>query len=49
VRFLRCFRKSVFGNESARMTKDRCEEFFDGDNFLTDDEFRKNIEVQLAR
>jgi hypothetical protein len=49
VRFLGCFRREFFGNESARMTKDRCEEFFNGDNFLTDDEFRKNIEVQLAR
>jgi hypothetical protein len=45
LRFLRCFRKSFFGNESARMTKDRCEEFFNGNNFLTDDEFRKNIRV----
>jgi hypothetical protein len=25
------------------MTKKRCEEFFGDDNFLTDDEFRKNI------
>jgi hypothetical protein len=45
VRFLRCFRKSFFGNESARMTKERCEEFFSGDNFLTDGELRKNIEM----
>jgi hypothetical protein len=45
LRFLRCFRKSFFGNESARMTKDRCEEFFNGDNFLTNDEFHKNIAV----
>ena len=48
-RFLRDFRRVFFENESASMTKDRCEEFFNGDNFLTDDEFRKNIEVQLAR
>jgi hypothetical protein len=26
-----------FGNESASMTRDRCEEFFDGDNFLSND------------
>jgi hypothetical protein len=45
LRFLRCFRKSFFGNESARMTKERCEEFFSGDNFLTDGELRKNIEM----
>jgi hypothetical protein len=42
-RFLRCFRKSFFGNESAHMTKNRCEEFFNGDNFLTDDEYQKCI------
>ena len=45
LRFLRCFRKIFFGNESARMTKDRCEKFFNGNNFLTDDEFRRNIAV----
>jgi hypothetical protein len=27
------------------MTKDCCEEFFNGDNFLMNDEFRKNIAV----
>ena len=36
-RFLRDFRRVFFGNESASMTKDRCEEFFDGDNFVSDD------------
>ena len=35
-RFLRDFRRVFFGNESASMTKDRCEEFFDGDNFVSD-------------
>jgi hypothetical protein len=35
VRFLRCFRKEFFGSESARMTKERCEAFFNGDNFLS--------------
>jgi uncharacterized protein (DUF3820 family) len=34
-RFLRDFRRVFFGNESASMTKDRCEEFFDGDNFVS--------------
>ena len=43
VRFLRCFREEFFGNKSARMTKERCEEFFNGDNFLTDDEYRRCI------
>jgi hypothetical protein len=38
VRFLRCFRKEFFGSKSAHMTKDRCEEFFNGDHFPTDDE-----------
>ena len=41
VRFLRCFRREFFGDESARMTKERCEGFFNGDNFLTDDEYQK--------
>jgi hypothetical protein len=35
VRFLRCFRNEFFGNKSARMTKGRCERFFDGDNFVS--------------
>jgi hypothetical protein len=35
ARFLRCFRRELFGNKSARMTKDRCEEFFNGDNFVS--------------
>ena len=35
VRFLRWFRNEFFGNESARMTKGRCERFFDGDNFVS--------------
>jgi hypothetical protein len=43
VRFLRCFRKEFFGNKSTSMTKDRCEEFFNGDHFLTDDEYRRSI------
>jgi hypothetical protein len=34
VRFLRCFRNEYFGNKSARMTKERCEEFFNADNFV---------------
>jgi hypothetical protein len=45
VRFLRGLRKEFFGNKSARVTKDRCEGFFDDDNFLTDDEYRRNIEA----
>jgi uncharacterized protein (DUF3820 family) len=36
-RFLRDFRTVFFGNESASMTRDRCEEFFDGDNFVSND------------
>jgi hypothetical protein len=35
VRFLRCFRREFFGNESARMTKGRSEAFFNGDNFVS--------------
>jgi hypothetical protein len=35
VRFLRCFRNEFFGNKSARITKERCEEFFNGDNFVS--------------
>ena len=34
-RFLRDFRRVFFGNESASMTKDRCEGFFNGDNFVS--------------
>jgi uncharacterized protein (DUF3820 family) len=33
--FLRDFRRVFFRNESASMTKDRCEGFFDGDNFVS--------------
>ena len=36
-RFLRDFRRVFFGNESASMTKDRCEGFFDGGNFVSND------------
>src|SRR6516165_8873832 len=36
-RFLRDFRRVFFGNESASMTKDRCEEFFNGDNFVSNE------------
>ena len=36
-RFLRDFRRVFFGDKSARMTKERCEEFFDGDNFVSND------------
>jgi hypothetical protein len=33
--FLRCIKRELFGNESARMTKERCEKFFSGDsNFV---------------
>jgi uncharacterized protein (DUF3820 family) len=42
-RFLRDFRTMFFGNQSASMTKDRCEEFFEGDHFLMDDKYRRNI------
>jgi len=35
VRFLRCFRNEFFGNKSARMTRERCEAFFNGDNFVS--------------
>jgi hypothetical protein len=35
VRFLRCFRNEFFGNKSARMTRERCEGFFNGDNFVS--------------
>src|SRR6516165_3134290 len=34
-RFLRDFRREFFGDESASMTKNRCEEFFDSDNFVS--------------
>jgi hypothetical protein len=33
-RFLRDFRRVFFEDESASMTKNRCEEFFDADNFV---------------
>jgi hypothetical protein len=33
--FLRDFRRVFFGDESANMTKNRCEEFFYGDNFVS--------------
>ena len=47
VRFLRCFRNLFFGNESAHMTTSRCRGFFNGDNFLTDDEYQKCIAACL--
>jgi uncharacterized protein (DUF3820 family) len=42
-KFLKAFRRVFFGDKSARMTKNRCEAFFSGDNFLSKDEYQESM------